>query len=227
MLSRAGKIYRSTDDISKLIEKLSFAKEEKELFLSNNQVKFFIDHKVKMMEFLSSIKKFEKEQTEKKENEQSKIMESSIYRTSSSDNKDIIHQINELLNLCTKTKSEIHSVVKSSQNIDKSLLMESLRIDNNSYLMTQVKPVQQQNKSLSGLVNLEFSENAILFLSDLEQKFEELEKKIGQLIKYSTKESNLLEKKEEKRKNIIKIKKEYSMLKSKYNEALKNGKINL
>ena len=57
--------------------------------------------------------------------------------------------------------------------------MESLRIDNNSYLMTKVKPVQQTNKSISGLINLEFSENAIRFLSDLEQKFEELEKKIG------------------------------------------------
>lgn len=180
-----------------------------------------------MMEFLSSIKKFEKEQTEKRENDKNIIMESSTYTTSSTDNKEIKHQINELLNLCTKTKSEIHNIVKSSLNIDKSLLMESLRIDNNSYLMTKVKPVQQTNKSISGLINLEFSENAIRFLSDLEQKFEELEKKIGQLIKYSTKESNLLEKKEEKRNKIIKIKKEYSILKSRYNEALKNGKINL
>ena len=37
--------------------------------------------------------------------------------------------------------------------------------------------------------------------------YEELEKKIGQLIKYSTKESNLLEKKEENKNKIIKIKK--------------------
>ena len=34
------------------------------------------------------------------------------YTTSSTDNKEIKHQINELLNLCTKTKSEIHNIVK-------------------------------------------------------------------------------------------------------------------
>ena len=65
-----------------------------------------------MMEFLSSIKKFEKEQTEKRENDKNIIMESSTYTTSSTDNKEIKHQINELLNLCTKTKSEIHNIVK-------------------------------------------------------------------------------------------------------------------
>lgn len=199
--------YKKSNEINTYLLKTQLFTEEPDLQLFQKQLANQLNQKINLVNILKKVAQKETE-SETEEN------------TIANDTKEKEGRILTINDLISKSKTDLVELQNSIKLFNPSTMIESRTIINEkSFVVTQI----QKNTSQSPPSQLtSVSQSTIEYLEKLVLKYKQLIQSLTKLLVYYNKKNTLIEEKEEKKKELELLKKQYDELKPKHDKTIKN-----